>query len=62
MAVKQCSKCGKEFGCGNEKPGCWCENYEIPLQVLQQLKNEFANCLCEACLRTYAIDPDPIKK
>lgn len=69
MAVKQCSKCGTSFGCCNEisglpaegfrydeaKAGCWCENYELSLDTLKELKKEFENCLCESCLKTYAL-------
>ena len=50
---KNCSKCGSAFDCCNEIPGCWCENLQLDQQTLDALKNNFDNCLCPACLKTY---------
>lgn len=55
MALKRCSKCGAEFGCCSEQPGCWCEGLSIDVVVLEQLKKEFDNCLCPGCLGQYAV-------
>jgi hypothetical protein len=56
MSQKCCSKCNQEFHCGNEHRGCWCENYMIRPETLQQLKADFENCLCEQCLAAYAAE------
>lgn len=53
MADKQCSRCGKTFGCGNEAPGCWCENYSLSSETLARLRKDYANCLCETCLAAF---------
>lgn len=53
MAVKQCSKCGVDFGCASPVRGCWCEQYSIPVETLAQLRTEFDNCLCPQCLAVY---------
>jgi hypothetical protein len=51
---KNCSKCGTAFNCGNEMPGCWCENLQLDQKALDTLKNNFENCLCPECLKAYA--------
>jgi hypothetical protein len=50
---KVCSKCLKAFVCQNETRGCWCENVNLSHQTLRYLKENFANCLCEACLKEF---------
>jgi len=54
MALKKCSKCGKEFTCGNEKPGCWCEGLFLDIETLNELKEKYDNCLCPTCLEAYS--------
>ena len=54
MANKECSKCGKLFGCNSDGRGCWCENYTVDADTLQKLEQDFDNCLCEDCLKGYA--------
>jgi len=56
---KKCSKCDLPFTCGNEKPGCWCESLSLGAAALEELKTEFENCLCPACLTIYAM---PVNK
>ena len=56
MAIKQCSKCGAEFGCANPVAGCWCEQYSVPAEQLAYLKSSFADCLCPECLAGYATE------
>jgi hypothetical protein len=50
-----CARCGAAFDCG---PGadCWCtaEPYRIPLTAAGMLED----CLCPACLRRAAAEPD----
>jgi hypothetical protein len=50
---KRCSKCGFIFNCTNEQNGCWCEHIQLDTSTLDQLKNEFDNCLCPECLKAY---------
>jgi len=54
MAGKKCSKCGLFFTCGNEQQGCWCASLSLDPAAQEQLKKEFENCLCPACLAAYA--------
>jgi len=53
MSFKKCSKCKVEFECGNEKPGCWCENLYLDIATLNELKAKYDNCLCPNCLKEY---------
>jgi hypothetical protein len=50
---KKCSRCGEVFLCKQEV-GCWCANMRVDSAVLAQLRERFADCLCEACLRKLA--------
>jgi len=61
MAQKNCSKCGKAFGCQSDSRGCWCEDLHITTDTLVQLRNEFDNCLCPQCLALYQVH-DVIKE
>lgn len=54
MATKQCSKCNTDFECKAEGSGCWCEGLTISCENLQELRNDFDNCLCPDCLSQYA--------
>ncbi len=49
-----CESCGVEFGCGARLEGCWCA--EVKLSELQAgaIKSRFSDCLCPACLRSFA--------
>jgi len=55
MAQKHCSRCEKPFNCCNETSGCWCENYQLSKETLQELRKRFDNCLCENCLAEFAL-------
>lgn len=50
---KKCSRCGAPFACQQEA-GCWCTEVQVEPSVLAELRARFADCLCEACLRTMA--------
>lgn len=54
MPVKKCSKCGDGFQCGCDASGCWCEGLTVEKTTLEQLKNQFDNCLCPKCLEQYS--------
>jgi hypothetical protein len=53
MATKKCSKCGESFACKQEEMGCWCEQVELSMEALNHLKENYENCLCPACLKTF---------
>ncbi len=55
MSFKKCSKCHASFECGNEKPGCWCEDLLLDMQTLKELKLKYDNCLCPNCLKEYSL-------
>ena len=48
---KICEVCHKEFSCGATIGKCWCFEVEISQETLEQLKQDFQNCLCEDCLK-----------
>src|SRR5258708_39132278 len=52
--VKQCSRCGKEFGCGQGEPGCWCEPVVLDRETLAEIRELAGDCLCPACLTSFA--------
>lgn len=47
---KICESCQAEFSCGVEAEKCWCFDVEIKPQTLEELRKDFANCLCKDCL------------
>lgn len=62
MSLKSCSKCKTNFECGNEKPGCWCEDFFLDIETLAKLRKEYDNCLCSNCLKEYAKSDNINKK
>ena len=50
---KHCSKCGKNFNCQNETRGCWCEQLHLSADTLTHLKENYDNCLCPQCLKSF---------
>jgi hypothetical protein len=54
MSVKKCSKCGQQFECQNGSMGCWCEAFYLPINTLNEIKQQYDNCLCPICLREFA--------
>ncbi len=51
--TKYCSKCKQPFGCSNDVRGCWCEGLTLSMETLKELKDNFDNCLCPACLAAF---------
>ena len=47
---KACSRCGKKFTCHQEE-FYWCADIGVDEAILLGLRKQFADCLCEACLR-----------
>ncbi len=52
--IKNCSKCGVEFTC-KPQGGCWCNNYQLTTEQLQELRVNYENCLCEECIKLIAL-------
>jgi hypothetical protein len=52
--IKTCPACGATFSCGAETGHCWCQAYELSAETFKFLKNKYADCLCEDCLRGFA--------
>jgi hypothetical protein len=64
---KTCSKCAAPFTCQNEARGCWCEDLTLSAETLALLRQQYDNCLCPACLKSYEAEhkgaaPECIKK
>jgi hypothetical protein len=57
---KRCSKCGLAFDCGGLF-GCWCRDVKLDQPTLAALKQQFADCLCPACLKEAAMVDAPTK-
>lgn len=48
--TKTCEACGKSFGCGVNTGKCWCFEVDLSRETLEQLREDFKNCLCQECL------------
>jgi hypothetical protein len=46
---KHCGKCGASFLCQTNEL-CWCASYKIDEGQLTTMGQQYAGCLCEACL------------
>jgi hypothetical protein len=49
--LKKCSKCGAEFSCGANEGKCWCMEVQLSEEILNALKTEYDDCLCDSCLK-----------
>ncbi|WP_083261429.1 cysteine-rich CWC family protein [Crocinitomix algicola] len=48
---KQCTKCHASFECKVEEiENCHCTKVKLEQEILEQLRNEFEDCLCPKCL------------
>jgi iron complex transport system permease protein len=52
--TKQCSLCGRRFGCADGEPGCWCEQVVVSPAMLAELRDLASDCLCPTCLSDVA--------
>ncbi|MBR1774481.1 MAG: cysteine-rich CWC family protein [Bacteroidales bacterium] len=52
---KVCPQCGKEFEC-KHNADCFCMQYTISKEALAILKEKYSNCICEDCLKQYAME------
>jgi hypothetical protein len=51
---KVCEKCGAKFDCYSLGGPCWCEEIKLKLESLANLRAQFNDCLCPACLKATA--------
>jgi iron complex transport system permease protein len=54
LRQKECSRCGKEFGCAQGESGCWCESIVVRRETLAELRKLADDCLCPRCLAGFA--------
>src|SRR5712692_6286122 len=52
--TKTCPLCGKQFGCAQGQPGCWCEAVTLRRETLAEIRTAAAGCICPACLSGFA--------
>lgn len=53
--IKKCPRCNKEFEC-KHSADCWCSKYTLTYKLIECLKNNYNDCLCEDCLRSLISD------
>jgi hypothetical protein len=44
-----CPRCGKNFHC-SKSGKCWCYEIYLPLNILEQIEEQYDSCLCPVCL------------
>jgi hypothetical protein len=54
---KKCSRCGAAFLC-RQAEGCWCGGVRVDAAMLAEIRERYADCLCEECLRALAHSAD----
>jgi hypothetical protein len=52
MNTKKCQKCGRTFRCEGDSD-CWCESVNIHRSALQDILENYTDCICPDCLRIY---------
>ena len=52
--LKECPNCTSTFSCSADRPGCWCENVQVPGAALDDLHAQLTGCVCRACLDEFA--------
>ena len=51
--IKNCPRCGEEFECNSSTMLlCQCNQIELPEDVMEQLAEDYEDCLCLGCLRS----------
>lgn len=49
--TQACEACGESFACEiSLGTGCWCGQITLSDETRQELRTEYKNCLCRACL------------
>lgn len=51
--LKKCPKCGNFFTCDGDND-CWCEKVQIHQKDFLRISQEYNDCLCPECLKSYA--------
>jgi iron complex transport system permease protein len=54
LITKTCPLCGKQFGCAQGEPGCWCEAVVLRRETLAEIRAVTDKCICPACLSAFA--------
>ncbi|MFL5817483.1 MAG: cysteine-rich CWC family protein [Conexibacter sp.] len=54
LREQTCEACGREFGCGAEAGGCWCNEVTLAPATLARLRATHERCLCPTCLTALA--------
>jgi hypothetical protein len=54
LREQSCEACGRDFGCGAEARGCWCEDLTVDGATLARLRETYDRCLCPSCLKAVA--------
>ncbi len=53
--TKTCARCGAVFVCKvDDLPHCQCVNVSLSSGLLEQLKDQYNDCLCSRCLKELA--------
>jgi hypothetical protein len=52
IKIKSCARCAKDFECLHSAE-CWCAEYSIAPEAMNQLQKNFDNCLCPDCLSLF---------
>src|SRR5260370_27210564 len=52
--TKTCPLCGKQFGCAQGQPGCWCEAVVLRRETLSEMRATADGCICPTCLSGFA--------
>ena len=59
-----CPICGKDNNCmAHLNEPCWCNNVEIPLELLELIPNDKNQkaCICQKCIQDFKDDPGKFK-
>jgi hypothetical protein len=48
-----CPKCGNNFHCSTSSK-CWCFEYDVPADIMEQLQDKYEGCLCPECLKEFS--------
>ena len=50
-----CEGCGAKFTCGaKDIEHCFCNKIILSEEVIEQIKQKYIRCLCDACLNKFA--------
>jgi hypothetical protein len=53
-APRECEACGQPFVCGASLKGCWCFDIKLDAATRKELRAQYTDCLCRACLENCA--------